>query len=135
MSRNRIIEGPYPCLHRLRRIMDGCGDGFRIRSPLDFKLALFDALDSHRHPDRKTEEIRVVEFDSGPFVPVIQENVDAVFTELSVEPFSRFDHCGSCIWRGRITASKGAMGMGKTIPFWSWFCSMAAATVLPTPIP
>ena len=36
---------------------------------------------------------------------------------------------------GSSAAWNGAMAVGHTIPFSSWFCSIAAATTRVTPIP
>ena len=39
------------------------------------------------------------------------------------------------MFTGSTHTSNGAIDIGHRIPSWSWCCSMAAAAVLPTPMP
>ena len=67
-----------------RKRHEGGGSGFAFT---DFHAALFERTRAHDDPHGASDQVGVLELDSGTFVAIINEDVDAVRLQFALKRF------------------------------------------------
>src|SRR5690606_21314150 len=78
-----------PLAQKLDGLLDAEDVLLAAGSLLDLYASLGQGFRAHHHPERKADEICVVELDPGPLVPVVEDGCDAGLPELFVKRLRR----------------------------------------------
>src|SRR5579884_3966492 len=75
--------------------------------------ALFESLLAHCDSVRRSNQISILEFDSGALRTIIKENIHALRPSLSINLFRRLTYCGIIHFGSGEDCFKGREGRGK----------------------
>src|SRR4051812_3060506 len=81
-----LRDGPPQLGHRLGGVLERDGASVAPAAHLDLQLAALQRTAPDRDPQRAAQELRVGELLARPGITVVEEDVEAGFTQLVVEP-------------------------------------------------
>src|SRR5437870_10672533 len=82
----------------------------------NFRLPLLELALAQRHAIRHADQVRVLELDPGPFVPVIEKHVNGQGLHLGIELLGGGAKRRVSMLAAVSITSKGAMERGKNMP-------------------